>query len=73
MDTQKNEDANDERVTAKIKADDQFGLTLQGERSERAWFFCIVKPGENQIWKSECISEFVEWAATKNKEIVDGR
>ena len=67
------EDAGEERVTEKIKADDEFGLTIQREGSERSCFDCIGKPGENQIWKSERTSEFVKWAANKNRQTWDGR
>ena len=34
---------------SKIKADDEFGITIQRERSERACLDCIGKSGENQI------------------------
>ena len=37
---------------SKIKADDEFGLTIRRKGSERACLDCIRKPGENQIWKS---------------------
>ena len=43
------EDAGEEKVTAKSKADDELGLTIQREGSERACFDCIRKPVENQI------------------------
>ena len=39
------EDAGEERVTAKSKADDEFGITIQREGSERACLDCIGKPG----------------------------
>ena len=42
-------DAGEERVTAKSKPNDEFGLTIQREGSERACLDCIGKPGENQI------------------------
>ena len=32
-----------------MKADDEFGLTIQREGSERACHDCIGKSGENQI------------------------
>ena len=38
------EDAGEERVTLKIKADDEFGLTIQRDGSERACLDCIGKP-----------------------------
>ena len=42
------EDAGEERVShSKIKADDEFGITIQREGSERTCFDCIGKPGEN--------------------------
>ena len=56
----------------KESADDDFGLTIQREGSERACFDCIGKPGGKQIWKSNT-SELVEWAATKNGETCDVR
>ena len=56
------------RSHSEIKADDEFGFTIQREGSERACFDCIGKHGENQIWKSECTSELVDWAASKNRE-----
>ena len=34
---------------SKIEADDEFGLAMQREGSERACLDCIGKPGENQI------------------------
>ena len=49
-----------------------FGLTMQREEPWRACLYCIRKPGENQIWKSNT-SELVEWAATMNRETCDGR
>ena len=58
---------------SKIKADDEFGLTIQREGSERACLSCIGKPGENQIWKSESTSELVKRAASKNGETCDWR
>ena len=42
------EDAGEESHS-KIRADDEFGITLQREGSERACLDCIGKPGENQI------------------------
>ena len=36
----------------KIRADGEFGLAMQPKDSWRACFYCIRKPGENQIWKS---------------------
>ena len=57
---------------SKIKNDDEFGLAMPCEGSDRAYTDCIWKPGENQIWKSNT-TELVEWAATKNGETCDGR
>ena len=61
------------RKRCKIKADDQFGITIQREGSERASLDCIGKPGENQIWKSERTSELVKCAANKYGETRSGR
>ena len=58
---------------SKIKADDEFGLTIQREGSERACLGCIGKPGENHIWKSERTSELAKCAANKNRETCVGR
>ena len=44
---------------SKIKADDEFGLAMQREESQRACLYCIRKPRENQICKSNT-SELVE-------------
>ena len=43
------EDASEEKSHSKIKADDEFGLTIQREGPERACLDCIGKPGENHI------------------------
>ena len=58
---------------SKIKADDEFGLTIQREGSESACLDCIGKHRENQIGKSDSTSELVEWAAAKNGETCEGR
>ena len=52
---------------SKIETDDEFGLAMQRKESWRACLYCIRKPGENQIWKSNT-SELVDWAASKNGE-----
>ena len=51
-----------------IKADDEFGITIPREGSERACLDCSGKPGANQIWKSECTSELVKCAANRYGE-----
>ena len=61
------------KSNSKIKDDDEFGLTIQREGSERACLDCIGKRGENQIWKSESTSELVECAANKYGGTCDGR
>ena len=33
---------------SEVETDDEFGLTIQREGSERACLDCIGKPGENQ-------------------------
>ena len=43
------EDAGEERVTAKSKTDDEFGLSTPSEGPERASLDYIGKPGEHQI------------------------
>ena len=53
---------------SKIEADDEFGLAMQRKGSWRACLHCIWKPGRHQIWKSECTSELVNCASTKNGE-----
>ena len=67
------EDASEERVTAKFKADDEFGLKMPCKGSDRACLECIWKPSENQIWKSDRTSELVKCAANKYGETRIGR
>ena len=57
---------------SKIEANHEFSLAMQRKVSWRACLYCIRKPGENQIWKSN-ISELMEWAASKNRETCFGR
>ena len=54
----------------KIKAYDEFGITMPCKESNRACFDCIWKPGENQIWKSESTSRLVKCAANRYGEPV---
>ena len=63
----------EERVTAKIKADDEFGITILWKGPDRMCLECIWKPGETQIWKSERTSELVQCAANKYGETRHGR
>ena len=66
------EDAGEEREShGKIEADDEFGLAMQRKESRCACLYCIWKPGENQIWKSNT-SELAKWAAAKNGETCKG-
>ena len=58
---------------SKIKADDEFGITIPREGSKRACLDCIGKPGEYQIWKSERTSVLVKCAANKYGETRIGR
>ena len=58
---------------SKIKTDDEFGIMIQREGSERACPDCIGKPGENEIWKPERTSELVKCAADKHGETRIGR
>ena len=62
------EDVGEGKSHSKIKADDEFGITIPSEGSERACLDCIGKPGENQICKSERTSELVKCAANKYGE-----
>ena len=41
-------DSGEERVTAKSKPNDEFGLAMQRKDSCRATFYCIRKPGETR-------------------------
>ena len=47
MSNRTQEDASEERITAKFKVDDAFGLAIQRKGSKRACLDCIRKPGEN--------------------------
>ena len=49
---------------SKVETDDEFGIKMPCEGSNRACLDCIWKPGEHQIWKWGSTSEFVECAAT---------
>ena len=57
---------------SKIENDDGFGLAMQRKESWRACLYCIRKPGENQIWKSNT-SELADWAASKKGQSCQGR
>ena len=64
-------DSGEERVTAKIEADDELGLATQRKDSWRVCLYWVRKPAENQKWKS-ITSELVDWAASKNRETCEG-
>ena len=52
---------------SKIETDDEIGLAMQRKDSERATFYCMRKPRENQTWKS-ISHEPANWAAWKYGE-----
>ena len=58
-------DSGGEKSNSKVETDDEFGLEMKRKDSWCASFYCIGKPAENQIWKSNT-SELVDWAASKN-------
>ena len=45
---------------SKIEADDEFGLTMQREGSERACLYCIRKPGETRSESQLLLSSWTE-------------
>ena len=57
---------------SKIETHIEFGLAMQRKETWCVCLYCIRKPGENQIWKSNS-SELVDWAAPKNGETCKGR
>ena len=49
---------------SKIEGDDEFSLAMQRKDSWRACLYCIWKPGEDQIWKSNTFVSSWNWAAS---------
>ena len=65
------EDAGEERVTAKSKPMMNFGLAMQREGSERACLDCIGKPGENQIESQVPLSSWNEQQPRTGRLVMD--